>query len=828
MEIPISIHLLNIVSITHVQMTRHLLLVLISVISAVNITTNAQSIEKYSELTDKSVLKAGYFDFYWNAEDGKIYLQIDKWKHEFLYVSFLSAGVGSNDIGLDRGQLGSTRVVRFERFGPKVLLIQSNYDYRASSDNPEERQAVEEAFAQSVIGGFEIIAEKDNSALVDLTDFIVRDAHGVVRTLKNTDQGAYALDKEKSVVDHEYCKNFKLNTEFQAILTFSGEPAGSYVREVVPDPNLITVRQRHSFVALPDEDYEMRTFDPRSGYGNIAYKDYAQPIEQDITKRYIVRHRLQKKNPAKDVSEPVEPIIYYVDRGAPEPIRSALIEGASWWNEAFEAAGFRNAFQVKILPEGADPLDIRYNVIQWVHRSTRGWSYGASIVDPRTGEIIKGHVSLGSLRVRQDYLIAQGLLAPFKEDQSATNAMTGMALARLRQLSAHEVGHTLGLAHNYVASTYDRGSVMDYPHPLIELDEQGNIDLSNAYDTGIGEWDKIAIQYGYSQFKEKKDEQMELSKILKKGIDQGIFFLSDQDARPPGSAHPQAHLWDNGTDAADELNRIMNIRQKALTGFSENNIPDGVPMSELEDVLVPIYFLHRYQTEAAIKMIGGLAYNYAIRGDGTFTTRMIDPEIQEKALNAVLNTISPANLTLDESIIRLIPPKAKGYYRDRENVEGYTGLTFDPLSFAETSAEMTLKLLLHPERCSRLAELHARDESQLSLDHVYEKVYNFLFDVDSPDDFEDAILFLTRNSFIDELIHLASNPETSSLVRAKTRDFLMKILKQKLENADPYLIGKLGKFFEQPVEIKPSRPLKAPAGSPIGAGIPTIGCSFDQ
>jgi len=802
-----------------IKMTRFTYLLVLSVFLASFITSKADDTKKYNDIISASELHKGFFDFYWNQEQGKVFLEINDWGKEFLYVSFLAAGVGSNDIGLDRGQVGDTKVVRFERYGPKVLLIQTNYGYRAESQNPDEKKSVEEAFAKSVIEGFKIEAKKDDIVLIDISEFIVRDAHGIANTLRTSGQGNYSLDREKSVVYHENTRNFKLNSEFEALLTFTGTPTGQYVRQVVPTPELITVRQRHSFVALPDDNYEKRVYDPRAGFFGIEYMDYAMPIDQDIHKRYISRHRLQKKNPNRKVSEPIEPIIYYVDRGAPEPIRSALIEGASWWNEAFEAAGFLNAFKVEVMPEGADPLDVRYNVIQWVHRSTRGWSYGSTIRDPRTGEIIKGHVSLGSLRVRQDFLIAQGLLAPYKEGQPVSNEMTELALARLRQLSAHEVGHTIGLAHNYIASTYDRGSVMDYPHPLIDLDDQGNIDLSHAYDTGIGEWDKVAIKYGYSEFTKNLDERTELNHILEEAIKKGMVFLSDQDARPQGSAHPQVHLWDNGKNAADELEKILKVRSKALSNFSESNIPSGTPMSSLEEVLVPVYFLHRYQTEAAVKVIGGLDYNYAVRGDGVFTTRLVDPAMQMKALDAVLKTLDPKALTLDERIIQLIPPKAMGYQRGRENVKGHTGLTFDPLAFAETSAEMSMKLLLHPQRCARLIEHHARDTGQPSLESIYQKVCDNIFTDRGDEGLEARIQFLVQDIYIDGLMDLASNTDASPIVRAETRDFLNGILKERPGNSDIYFMDKITKFLEEPIKIKPSKPLTPPDGSPIGMDI---------
>src|SRR5882762_1445919 len=539
----------------------------------------------------------GYFDLYWDVKQGKLWLEIDKWNSEFLYQSGLPAGVGSNDIGLDRGQLGTTRVVRFERSGPKVLLIEENLNFRAVSNDADEKRAVHDSFAESVIWGFTAAAEESGHVLVDATDFYLRDAHGVTNALKRAKQGAYRLDASRSAIYLPNTRNFPLNTEVEATLTFIGEDPGRFVRDVTPDPTAITVREHHSFVQLPPAGYKQREFDPRSSLFGISYMDYATPVSEPIVKRFTARHRLEKKDPSAAMSEPVEPIIYYLDRGAPEPIRSALLEGARWWNQAFEAAGYKNAFRVEMLPEGADLMDLRYNVIQWVHRATRGWSYGVSVVDPRTGEIIKGHVTLGSLRVRQDYLIADGLLAPYEKGKSVSPKMQEMALARLRQLAAHEVGHTLGWMHNYSASTVNRSSVMDYPPPYVKLAADGTPDLSAAYATGIGEWDKVSIAFGYQDFAPGTNEGAALNKILLTAFGRGLRYLTDQDARPPGSSSSVAHLWDSGTNAVDELNRLMQVRGAALKRFGENNIREGAPLATLEDVLVPLYLLHRYQVE---------------------------------------------------------------------------------------------------------------------------------------------------------------------------------------------------------------------------------------
>lgn len=666
----------------------------------------SQKLPLIEEKTKQAKKFAGFIAFYWDETSGKMLLEIDKIDQEFIYVTSLPAGLGSNDIGLDRGLLGDDRIVKFNKAGRKIFLVQPNYSYRAITNNVAEKRAVEQSFAQSTLWAFNIEAESGDKYLVDATDFFLRDAMRVSQKLRSMKQGNYSFDKNRSSIYLPATKNFPLNSEVETTVTFvntDGE-IGNFVQSVTPSPEAITLRVHHSFVQLPEPGYEPRVFDPRSSFIPISYYDYSTPVSEPIQKFYVVRHRLKKKDPNAAKSEAVKPIIYYLDNGTPEPIRSALLEGALWWNQAFEAAGFKDAFQVKILPEDADPMDVRYNVINWVHRSTRGWSYGASVVDPRTGEIIKGHVTLGSLRVRQDYMIAQGLLAPFRDgDVPLNDPMLQMALNRLKQLSAHEIGHTLGLMHNYAASVSERASVMDYPHPSVKL-VSGKIDLSDAYDTKIGEWDKIAIKWGYSDLPKNVNEKDTLNKILNDAYRRGYQFISDRDARAPGGMHPQAHLWDNNARAASELTSVMKIRQKALEQFGENNIRKDMPLAMLEEVLVPIYFFHRYQLEATSKIIGGMYYTYALRGDGQVVTKSVPKAEQVSALNAIIEAIDPDNLLLPAKILQVIPPRPAGYNFSRELFNKRTGFAFDALAPAESVTDFIFSFVFHPERMNRMMQ----------------------------------------------------------------------------------------------------------------------------
>ncbi len=777
----------------------------------------------------------GYFPFYWDAKTGKLFLEIDKWNTEFLYVESLPAGIGSNDIGLDRGQLGNSFIVRFDRVGPKVLLVAPNYDFRALTNDADEKLAVKDAFAESTLWGFDVAAEEGGHALVDATSFYLRDVHQVTNTLQRGQQGNYRLDPSRCAFYLPNTKNFPQNTEVETTLTFTGEPAGQFIRQVVPAPEAVTVRERHSFVQLPPAGFKTRVFDPRASFYGITYMDFATPIEQPIVKRYISHHRLEKKDPNAAVSEAVKPIIYYVDRGAPEPVRSALVEGASWWNQAFEALGYKDAFRVEVMPPNVDPMDVRYNVIQWVHRSTRGWSYGNSLTDPRTGEIIQGRVSLGSLRDRQDFLIAEGLLAPYEKGRPLSPKLLEMVLARLRQLSAHEVGHTLGLQHNYAASPVNRASVMDYPAPYAKLGADGVPDLSDAYAKGIGEWDKVSIAYGYQDFPTGTDEKTALDKILSDAFARGLMYLTDQDARPPSASSSVAHLWDNGKNVVDELSNVMKVRAAALRRFGENNIREGAPMATIEDVLVPIYMYHRYQVEAAAKVVGGQDYTFSLKGKGDRNPQIIAAEEQRRALNAVLEAIKPEALMLPESLLKLIPPRPAGYGRTREDFRIRTQPTFDALAPAEAVADHVSGFLLNSERAARLVQFHARDPRNPGLIEVVDKIIGSTWKTPVAIGYAGEVQHTVDMVILGDLMALASAERAPNQVRAiaelKLEQLKTWLGTQRTLTADEnhraflyYAIEQIKRFQEDPKKMNITRPQDPPDGQPIGMDI--WGCSW--
>jgi hypothetical protein len=798
----------------------------------------------------------GFMPLYWDGREGHLLMEISRFDTELLYAVSLSAGVGSNAVGLDRGQPGPVDIVVFERVGPKVLLVARNYRFRASAASAAGRRAVADSFASSVLWGFAVEAVEGDRVLVDATTFFVRDVHGVGARLRASHQGSYSVDASRSALYLPRTKGFPKNTEVEVTLTFSSEePAGSEVQAVAPSPQSVTVREHHSLVEAPGAGYVPRTFDPRVGVFPITFYDYGTPVTEPLEQRWIVRHRLQKKDPAAARSEAVAPIVYYVDSGAPDNVRQALIDGASWWNQAFEAAGFIDAFQVRVLPPDVDPMDVRYNVINWVHRTTRGWSYGSSVVDPRTGEIVKGVVTLDSQRIRQNVLIGSGLEAPWAGAADASNGpsgacaagaapdvsylapadpaadIEGLALARLRQLSAHEVGHTLGYEHNFAASSYGRASVMDYPAPLVEVHD-GRLDLSHAYATGIGEYDKFATRYAYAQFAPGTDESTALARVVEEGLDAGMLFIADEDARGPDAAHPLASLWDNGPDAVASLAQQLEVRRLALDRFGVSSLSPGTPLSLLEARLLPVYLHHRYQLQAALKSVGGAYFTYAVRpSPGTRPAdaqRIVAPREQRRALDAVLATIAPPVLVLPPRILNLIPPPAFGYRGGiPELFPRQTGPVFDPIAAATTAADLAVSGLLQPARAARLELFHARDAANPGFDEVVRALLRTTWTTPtgSPDATAantgalDAVRRAVQTLVATRLMELGASSSAAPAVRAIATSGLRRLASQLAPRTDAHgreTRDDIERFLNRPDAPRTRTPPPAvPAGEPI-------------
>jgi Met-zincin/Domain of unknown function (DUF5117) len=798
----------------------------------------------------------GFFPMYWDERSGSLFLEITHLNSEFLYATGLAAGLGSNDIGLDRGREGGGKIVLFERVGPRVFLVQPQESFRSSSTNPAERRSVEDSFAKSILWGFPVAAASDSRVLVDASDFLLRDGDGAGGSLR---PGTYRVDRTRSAFYMERTKAFPKNSEIEVTLTFVNEAAGGRgggggpvqgpqpiqtgdaaggrggrgggggfggglfsgtVASVTPTAEAVTLREHYSLVELPDGNFKPREDDPRAGYGGLTFVDYSVPIGEPMQKHYIRRHRLEKKDPSAEMSEPVEPIRYWVDSGAPADVKKALVEGASWWDQAFQAAGFKNGFLVDVLPADADPMDIRYNMINWVHRSTRGWSSGATVADPRTGEILKGTVTLGSLRDRQDYMIYEGLLSPYLTGAEKPEILYQTAISRIRQLSAHEVGHTLGLGHNYYDSTQGWISVMDYPHPQEELKADGTIDLSHAYPQKIGEWDKVAINYGYRQLPQG-DEQAALTRILDDAWAKDILYLTNQDLE----AHPKVDQWSNGVNQADELNRIMKIRRAALNKLGEHTIRNGAPMATIEEPLVPIFMYHRYSVESAASMIGGIDYIYGIRGDGRVPTKWEPAVDQRKAIDALCNTLKPSELTVPKQVLDAIPPRPPGYGRHRELFPRTTGDGFDPLSPATVASDVTIGFALELDRAARMVAQHAVDPSLPGLEEVIDRLTKATFDATAGSSYESEVRRAEERVLVDRVEWLATgshNPQVRAVATLKLTKLANRLRTETAtaeaeQAAHMLLAADIKRFLERPAEVEHVMPAPdSPPGAPIG------------
>ena len=782
----------------------------------------AQEMPTIGETVAGNTAIEGYFNLYWDDALGNLYWEIDKLDTEFLYQISMGSGLGSNPIGIDRGQLRGTYVLAAQRVGPRVLLVEPNYRYRATSDNPLEVQAVNDAFAPSVIWGFDIVAAEGDSVLVDATNFFLRDARDVVGQIARSNQGAFSLDTSRSALFLDNTAGYPENVEVEAMLTFTSSNPGNLVNSVAASGNSITLRQHHSIVKLPDDNFEPRLADPRIGTFGPTIQDYGTDIDTDKNVRLVARHRLEKADPTAARSRAVEPIVYYVDSGTPEPIKTALIEGASWWNQAFDAAGFIDAFQVRELPAGADAQDVRYNMIHWTHRRTRGYSYGGSVQDPRTGEIIKGNVNLGSLRLRQDYLMGQALVPAFDymaEVVADTSASVNMALDRVRQLSAHEVGHTLGFPHNYIASAYGRESVMDYPAPLIEITDDGRIDLSNAYVQRIGEYDKLAVRYAYSQFAPDADAAEELAAIVQESLDTGLIFMDHNNNNFRGAGHQFAGIWDNGDNLVEHLKHEIEVRRIGLANFSQNVIDRGTPISELEWALLPLYMHHRFQLNSAAQSIGGADYRYAVRGDGQLPLTIVEAEEQRDALETVLSTLTPEFLAIDPEILKMLPPSAHRYATG-EAFPGRTQLLFDPLGAAEAAASLTLEILLHPDRMARLVAYGSLGDYP-NLEEVVDRLLEVTWGAQTQgSDYLTQVLHVAQRVTINEMMTQATSDENSGEVRAVLTQALARLASSLESIRSPSshqatAVADIRRWQADPTRNAPAEALTMPPGDPI-------------
>jgi hypothetical protein len=788
-----------------------------------------QSIRSYTRDFQK---RDGYFPMYWDNEGGRLLLEIPRLNEPFLYLTSLATGMGSTRLGLDRGMIGEEAIARFERTGPTVFLVFSNPRFRAvETNNPALTRSVEESFAVSTVAAFKVLAESDERVLVDVTKHVLADHMGVVRRLRGADQGTFTLDRERSRVHLPRTKGFPTNTEIEVSLTFAGDTPGGIVRAHVPQGGAITVRQHHSLVQLPDTGFSPRRGDPRIGNYTVSFYDFSRSLDERYEGGYIARHRLHKQNPTMPRSAPVEPIVYYLDRGIPEPYRTAFREGAMWWNAVFEAAGFTDAFRVEDMPPDMDPMDARYNVIQWVHRSDAGFSIGPSFVDPRTGEIIKAAVRMDSYRSLTDFNIWAGTvpaggpqaidLSTWLASLDPSASAAAFTMARRRQHAAHEVGHTLGLAHNFVAASYDRASVMDYPAPLIRL-ANGQIDLSDAYRNGPGAYDSVAIRYAYTEF--PGDEEAGLHAIVDDALRRGIKFNTDGD-NATWSSYPEVTQWINGADAVTELERVMGVRRHLLDQFDERVLEEGEPMVWLNYRLVPVYLHHRYALEAAIKAVGGMEFRYAVRGDTLPPTTIVPPARQRQALELVLDAVQPEALAIREDVLELLTPRAFGYGTDEWFFPSDAAPAFDQIGTARTLASEVFGNLFDRRRMARLVALHDRQSDVPSPAEVVARSIERTW-APYGEETHAALRRMVQRVVVDQLLDLAANPAATVETRA-TAEWGLRRVFDVIQASEPRLPEQqaheslvwadIERFLDRRVDgTSRSAPRAMPPGTPIG------------
>ncbi|MFJ1646889.1 zinc-dependent metalloprotease [Streptomyces sp. NPDC088258] len=648
--------------------------------------------------------------------DDRLLLGIRYFGEPFLLMAALSHGAGSSALGLDRGKAGKVKVAEFRRVGGRVLLVLRNKHHLATGD-PAAVRAGEESFAISVVWSGPVLHERDGAAVVDATGLVLTDFHGVAEDLRTHQQGAYEVDPQTSLPLADEATTGPGGTRLPALLTLKALPGtapGAALRGVAPAPHALTVVQQLHLAPLPAPAMAARRYHPASGGYGIGHDDHGAGTRSGVPVRYQPRFRLEPVDADAPADAPVavrRPIVFQVDPAVPQPVRDAVVEGGNWWRDAFERAGFHDAYRVEVAPAGLDDHDLGVNSVRWVHRDGRGWSHGQGLTDPRTGEIICGRVRLGSQRVEQITALAEALHAPYgrPDESERLAAVEALVLGRMRQLAAHEIGHALGFMHNFASTHHPSPSVMDYPHPRVTVGRDGRLDSAHAYPEGLGPWDHFLVAHAYGRFP-GEDEETALARLRHTAAEGGLRYVTDEDARGPEAAHADAVVWVAPVpDAFAALDEALAVRRVALDGFSRAVLPPGRQSGELEERAVLLQLYHRSQLSAVARLVGGVRYGYGLAGEESAGTVPVEADTQLRALDRLAELLRAEHLALPANVLEVLTPPAIRYGRTAEYFDTRAGRVFDPFAAVEATVALVTDELLDPARLNRLGWQHAVD-----------------------------------------------------------------------------------------------------------------------